>query len=175
MGVFKEENHRIIIDPEVKFIPAFAKLIARDKDRQKRNAQKELAYVYYVCDFLSPYNIYDSEERDIRSQRACNFKDGWKKDVVIKKAIEQYQELQKTPAIQSLESIRESLFTALKAVKFVRAQLNAQIEFFTQESDPDVEVDTENLIKTVNELLKLADKIPNSISTLEAVEEKVKK
>ena len=177
MGVFKEDNNVIIIAPEIKTIPAFAAIIARDKDRQKRNAKKELAYIYYVTDFMSPYSIYDEEEREVRAQKACGFSDGWRKDAIIKHAIHQYEELQQTPAIKSLKTIRETLFSALNAVKYVRTYLDRTIAHLTSEADDEdgPEMDTESLIKTVNELLKLADKLPTTIATLEQVEEKVKK
>jgi len=177
MGVFKEEQGKLVIDPEVKFILEFRKLIGRDKDRQKRNAMKELAFIFYVVDFKSPYSVYDEVEKIKRSIKTCGFDDTWKPDKPVKDAMRVYDELQDTPAIQSLRTIRSTLFTSLKAVRFVQDYLDRIIETMnstTDEDDLENPTDPEGLIKTVNELLKLSDKLPSTIATLEQVEEKVK-
>ncbi len=175
MGVFKEDKGKLIIDPEVKFIPEFKEILARDKDRRKRNAMNELAFIFYVIDYKSPYNIYSEDERIERSKKACKFEPAWKLDAKMKRAMKVYDELQMTPAIKSLQAIKESLFTALEAVKFVRSQLRTSIDYMNTVSDDDTEApDSDQIIKTANELLKLADKIPTTISTLENVEDKVK-
>ncbi len=176
MGVFKEEQGKLIIDPEIKFIPEFRKLLGRDKDRRKRNAMNELGYIYYVVDYKSAYNIYDDEERIARSKKACGFEPDWKPDKPIKDAMKIYGELQQTPAIVSLNTVKGTLFTSLKAVRYVQNYLDNTIKFMEDVTDEQdgPEMDAEGLIKTVNELLKLSEKIPGTISTLEQVEEKVK-
>lgn len=180
MGLFKEENYKVIIDPEIKIIPEFKALITRDKDRRKRNAFNELAYVYFMVDYRSPYNAYPSEERSVRIIKDLKLPENFKPDAKVKAAMKRYEELQETPAIKSLGSIREALYVSLNAVNYVKGKisdfLNARIENEDEDLDPSVlEPAATELIQFVNMLLKLAGNIPSAIATLNNVEEQVKK
>lgn len=176
MGLFREENYKIIIEPEIKLIPEFKRLIMRDKDRQKRNALTELAYVYFKTDYRSPYYIYPPEEREARIKKDLQLPEDFKEDLPIKRACIRYEEMQQTPAIQSLKSLRESLYVSLSAIDYMKNYLNSlMVNSGNIDDNENVEVDPTELIKQVNELLKLSNNIPSAIATLEQVEEKVKK
>jgi len=187
MGLFREENHKILLDPEVKLIPEFKAIQARDKDRAKRNAFKEFVFIYFYTDFKSPYTIYDKDKRFKLSLKDAGLPEDTKLEGPLKKAVEKYRELQKTPAIRTLDTLRNALFTSLNAVEALNMYLNERVAQVTQSRDPmdedededmldaDPTPDVAEMVKAVTELVKLSKEIPNVITTLGTVEEQVKK
>jgi hypothetical protein len=178
MGIFREENHKIIISPECKLIPEFKALIARDKDKEKRVSFQEMSFVYFVTDYKSPYCIYPKEERVARVKRELGLDADWKPDNLVNAACEKYNELQRTPSISSLVAIRESLLTSTRVIETLRSRID---ESLTNYQDPPEDgeqnslEDITEIVTAVSSLLVLADKLPKAINTIEDLEEKVKK
>lgn len=179
MGIFREENHKIVIATEFKLIPEFAALISRDKDKDKRNSFRELCYIFYVVDYKSPYSIYPSDERKQRVKREVGFDSDWTPDKQVQKAIEKYDEFQRTPSISSLIAIRESLMTSTKVIETLRGRIDDRLAAYNtppgEDSESDDLEDINAIVASVSSLLVLADKLPKAINTLEDLEEKVKK
>ncbi len=100
----------IIPDPNKLMIPAFSRIWERDKDKTKSVAMKELAFIYYMADFKSPYS---SIPEDDRAAHIINdiMPLSWKIDIHILAAIEQYKKLSRTPSMDLLESAQEALKT----------------------------------------------------------------
>jgi len=178
MGVFAEENHQIIIAPEIKLIPEFAALIRRDKSPEKKRSFQELAYIYFITDYKSPYIIYPKDERIQRVKRELGLPPEWTPDLVVVAAEMKYDELQRTPSINTLIAIRESLMTSTKVIETLRLRIEDRLIAFNTPSQSDDETsDTEeinSIVQSVSSLLVLADKLPKAIGTLEDLEEKVK-
>lgn len=178
MQLFKEENFKIILEPEIKIIPEFKLLITRDKDRKKRLAFAELAYVYFMVSFKSPYSIYHKTERSQRIIREVKLPEGWRPDSAIEKAMVKYDALQMTPAMKSLVSIKESLLTSSKVIDALRERIEVSLSMVGSESDEDGEdegMDIGEVVKSVTQLINLAEKIPTAIGAIESLEDKVKK
>ena len=179
MGIFIEENHKIIIAPEIKLIPQIADLISRDKGKDKRESFKELSYVYFVTDYKSPYYIYPRDERRQRVKIELGFDPDWNPDQLLESVIFKYDEMQKTPSISTLVAIRESLMTSTKVIEALRTRIEDRLIKFNTPSEtedaPDELEDITNIVSAVSSLLVLADKLPKAISTMTDLEEKVKK
>ena len=179
MGIFIEENHKIIIAPEIKLVPKIADLIARDKSKDKRDSFKELSYVYFVTDYKSPYYIYPRDERRQRVKIELGFDPDWNPDQLLEDVAFVYDEMQKTPSISTLVAIRESLMTSTKVIEALRSRIEDRLIKFNTPSEvedaPDELEDITNIVAAVSSLLVLADKLPKAISTMTDLEEKVKK
>jgi hypothetical protein len=143
-----DEDSNVVIAEEIREIPEFKKLVMRDKDRQKRNALRELSYVYHKSDYRSVYNNYSPVEK------LAKLKEDFKveaEDDVIKSAISKYLELTQTPIIRLLNSSRQKI-----------DELAEYIEHTTITDD------------TIEVFIKASEKIPNLINALDKIEEKVK-
>ena len=93
------------IEAKALFVPEFKKIYDRDRTVLKARANKELAYVYFMADYQSEYNIYGIEkESKIISEVIGN--DQWKPDQAIIDAIKRYQDLQMSHSMRYLKSIR---------------------------------------------------------------------
>jgi len=174
MQLFKEENFQIIIDPELRTIPQFKKIIVRDKDRHKRLAMKELSYIYFVYDYKSPYYIYPEGERKMRVRKDLEMPEGWGADKDLEAAVNKYVSFLNTPTIQTLNSIREGLLSSAKVINALRLRIDQTLEL-ADASDGEEDIDIVSIVKSVTQLLELSEKVPKAIDTIADLEEKVKK
>ena len=173
MHLFKEENFQVIVDTELKTIPEFKRLIVRDKDRKKRGALKEFAYIYFINDYKSPYNIYPEDERRVRVRKDLEFPSGWMADKDLKAAESKYLSFLDTPAIKTLRAIREGLLSSAKVIDALRLRIDSAL--LQNDTDDDEAVDSGSIVKSVTQLIELSEKLPKAIDTISDGEEKVKK
>lgn len=100
----------IIPNPNKLIIPEFKKIWERDKSKSKSTALAELSYVYFICDFKSPYlNSYIGEELKSTVKGAFITSKTWKEDKVIKEAIAKYNRLQETKTIKLFRASEKAL------------------------------------------------------------------
>ena len=171
MRLFKEDNFNIIINPEAKLIPEFKKIITSDKDRKKRNAHRQLSYIYFMCDYRSPYSIYPEEERKQRLLKDLHFNEDSPITDYVRAGMDKYNELQRTPTITNLKAIKEGLLTSAKVINALREQIENSLDVVDGDDDRDVG----SIMKDVTKLLQVSEQIPKAIDTINALEEKVKK
>lgn len=101
-------------------IPEFKKIWDRDNSKTKASATKELAYVYFVADYKSEYNIYGIEKRLVVAKEIME-DDKYISDVLVENAITKYTKLQETSSMRYLRSIRDTVDSIIKfndALKF---------------------------------------------------------
>jgi hypothetical protein len=101
-------EEKIEISPAVLNVPEFKALWKRDKNRGKKHAYSELSYIYYICDFKSPYRNYPDVERRVKVMSEYCVKslgEDWKPDAKVEEAIRKYEELHVTPSLKYLESV----------------------------------------------------------------------
>jgi hypothetical protein len=97
------DKYELLIDPIAYTLKPFAKIWDRDKSINKKQAQSELAYIYYMGDFKSDFfEISDKNERSsqIISNLAIKINPN---DKVITEAIEFYEKHSKTKLMLLLE------------------------------------------------------------------------
>lgn len=174
MRLFREENFQVIIDPELKTIPQFKRIITRDRDRKKRAAFKELAYIYFVYDYKSPYFIYPEAERRTRVRKDLDLEPGWMEDSEMKQAVAKYVSFLDTPAIKSLIAIREGLLSSAKVIDALRMRIDQTLADAMDDEAED-SVDIGSVVKSVTQLIELSEKLPKAIDTISDLEDKVKK
>jgi len=112
MKLFSIKNNSVNFSPEALLIPEFRVLWDRDKftGRMKVSATEELAYVFFMTDYQSPYMVYPEEERKVivKKEQVLS-RPRWKPDAAVILAIEKYEKLQQTPSLRLLKAVRGTL------------------------------------------------------------------
>lgn len=102
MNVFEEIDGKINIHPEAYVLKPF-KDIWNVKNKEK--AKKELAFIYFFCDFKSDFaDIVNENDKTEEIKKVVDLPDNWKMNDKIKDAIKFYKERQKTPSMHLLDS-----------------------------------------------------------------------
>lgn len=104
------ENEMPVFEPEIRTITEFNRILMRDKDRTKKFALKELAFVYFYCVFDSRFDYYSVEkERNDAIKRAVGLEDDWEKDSIINDAINCYTDLMQTESMRLVNKARAAI------------------------------------------------------------------
>lgn len=179
--------------PMCKLITSFHDIIKRDKGgkikgdndgRKKLMATLELGYVWYVTDRKSLIRKnYEEHEWDIKAKEKLGMPEGWKADSLIKRACDDWYELTETQTSKVLEELRASLFSSQRIIRGLRKRLDKRMTALEMEEDlagtgVAVDVDTgvdplKEAIDDVKKLIDLSAKIPETITVIEKLEEKV--
>ena len=161
MGLFDySSDYKVVLHPDSVIIPPFIEIWKRDKTKSKDKATKELSYVYFICDFKSPYSIYKEEDRAAKVKEDFIKDKKWNPDSLILEAIDKYNKFQETYTMKFLKSARK-----------LTEKLQAYFE----------EVDFHEMDEKGNPKYKATDAMRNLkdvghvIESLNKVEEKVKK
>ena len=90
-SLFDLRDGQVVLNPESLAIPIFNTIWKRDKTKSKERANREIAYIFFMCDFNSPYMAYPNIKR--REVVVNDFmKDPkWKEDKDIKEAMIKYE------------------------------------------------------------------------------------
>lgn len=105
MGLFSLKEDKVVIDPNTLVIPEFLKIWKSDKSTGKSEAHQILSYVYFYCDFASPYAIYPLHQR--KAMLINDFLKGNEKIIAkaeVEDAIKKYKSFNDTPSMRLLES-----------------------------------------------------------------------
>jgi hypothetical protein len=182
MNLFNEEKFVVTITPEAQMIKEFKALIARDKTKDKRKSTAELAFVYFYIDFKSPYIRYTKDERIAKVSDDVLNDPGFSPDKAVWDAIDKYSELHETPSIRTLTAIRDGLMTSTRVIELVKSRVDQRIEQASEinnqgedDDDEDSSIDISALVDDITTLLDLSQKVPKAITTIEQLEDKVKK
>lgn len=173
--------------PYARTIEAFKILITRDRGgkivgdadgRKKFMATKELAYVYFIASRKSEFvNNFPENQRHDRICQKLAMPEDWKPDGHVEIAIDTFREITETQTSKVLEEMKDSLFSSQDTISLVRKRMDHRLEKMKLEEDilennPEV---LDQALTDVNKLLDLAKKIPEMISVIEKLEERVSK
>lgn len=110
MELFSYNNWKLDIKPEAYTIEAFRKIVDRDKSKDKQKAIRELAFVFHMCDYSSPFaSFLDEEAKRQNIIKKVGLPENWKMDSVVEEAISTYKELEETITSRYLESAEIAL------------------------------------------------------------------
>ncbi len=171
MKLFELQEGRVRIQPEAYLIAEFADLLRRENVSPEEREQ-ELAYVWFMCDYRSPYQNTPQEHRDDKVREELRIPRTWKADILVVAAMTRYLLLQETPAMQVLRETREGLLSTSSLMKVLRQRLEKII------ADPKLETDDkimDSATKTCERIMGLAIGIPKVVRELKTLEEEVKK
>ena len=106
MFILKDGNPTV--EAKALFVPEFKRIWERDKSKEKARAIKELAYVYFMADYLSEYNIYGVEKAVMVGREMMDDAE-YIPDVLVQEAIIKYQVMQETYSMRYLKNVRETV------------------------------------------------------------------
>lgn len=157
MKLITYEGYKIVIDPVAYTIRVFRQLWDRDKTNNKAKALRELAFIYFMYDIRSDYQMYTDEgERFEAICRGEGFSLNWHpdKDKALMQAIEYYKKFKPTSALL-LEDTRV-------AVDKLRKKLR----------DIDLDAVDENgkPLYTLNVITNTIKQVPNLVKELDEAE-----
>lgn len=174
MELFVEQDGKILLSPELKQFPEYRKIIERDKDRFKRTANQEFLYLYFMYSFKSPYvHNVDEESRPKKVAQDLKLDKNFKPDADLIYASVRYREHQRTASTETLQTVMEGLFTSNKVIGFLRSQINEAMKDPVSLAQNPAGVVV--IVEQLQQLLKLSVDVPKMITTIETLENKVKK
>lgn len=196
--IFTIENDLLVIDKDyVRGISEFRVILERDRGskgdqdgRKKFQAFKEFFYIYVVASLFSYPNKggYNEKATHEAAVKEAKLEEGFKPDKEIKAAIEKYREIQKI-SLPTL-SIINSVVRALRVGETITAgiinsmedTIEIQERIRKEKKDAGEPADIANDLLTVNglveqltQVMKISSKLPDTIETLQGLEERLKK
>lgn len=109
MKIFNFKNFHVIVDPEVLTVPEFSVIWEKDKTKDKTKAFKELAYVFHMADFNSPYSNLSEDKKKEKIGSDIMKNQGYEPSSYILDAIGKYEELSITPKERLLMSVKRKI------------------------------------------------------------------
>jgi hypothetical protein len=97
MKVFELKDGIVQVDPDVLTVPEFHAVWKKDKKKNKDTAFLELAYIYHMCDYNSPYSNFPVTKREQSVKEDLIGDVNWKPSKEVRAAIEKYRALTITP------------------------------------------------------------------------------
>jgi hypothetical protein len=157
-----DQNNNVIYSPEALLLAPFKKLWTKDRNRLKKNAIEQLAYVYFMCDYKSDYNnIRDLAERsEIVKEATVSDIKNFKEDSDITHAMKFYIKRSQTVSMNLLENARDSVERL--------SLFLAKVDFSELDAKGSLKYNPKQLSDTIASLGKLVD-------SLAALEDQVKK
>jgi hypothetical protein len=163
MQIFKVVDGELIINrPEILLYKNLGTILHRDKDRFKKQAFKELAYIYFTRDPESVVFKHGYNEQETHQYAVDNAKldDSWEVDSIIKGAQKEY-DIANSSVIKDV--IREALIAFAnytKIIKLVRKHIDKILKT-AEEIEGDLTVEEINkLISYSNQLIEIGNAIP---------------
>lgn len=147
--LFDISKGKVVMNPTSLWIPEFKSIWDRDKTKDKAKAVNEITYVVFMHSFDSPYQAYSYEERPVKLRRDF-FDDTWEPDDLIKKAEKKFLELQDTPSLKLLRSVKDAI---------------EKIEYYFRNASPE----------SATEIIKNAKEMGGLVKSLDALEKQVQK
>jgi len=119
MKLFKCQGYNLTISEEAYTLKPFKEIWKRDKSKNKEQALAELAYIYFMEDTRSDYQVYiDKEERSKQVKLGEGLKESWKPDKLVIEAQEFYASF-KSEAALLLEDIRVAITKLREFIKTI--------------------------------------------------------
>jgi len=110
MKLFDLKERTVIVSPEALLVPEFEKLWKKDKTKDKGVAIRQLSFIYFVCDYRSPYRSAHTINK-LESIVGKDFMkdENYAPDPDMRVAMEKYRELQRTPSMSLLDAAKRTV------------------------------------------------------------------
>ena len=160
MKLFKYEGYNLTISEEAFMLKPFKELWRRDKSKNKEKALQELAYIYFMEDSRSDYQVYiDKEERSTQVKLGEGMPESWKPDKAVLDAMQFYSSFKSESALL-LEDIRVAI---------------TKLREFIKTRDLSATDDKGKPIYTLNTYTATIKQIPDLITSLDEAERTIAK
>ena len=180
MKLFSLKDGKVIIDPEALTISEFKKIYDADRFPGKEMAFKELAVVFHMCDYRSPYYNYSEDNKIISIAKEIMHNEKFKLVKRHNDAITVYNDHTKTPSEELLKELIEGLYDTKDAITVVRKQLKIKLKSkdlseVVSTTSKGVVTKLDLLVANTNTIVKTAKDISVIIKQLKELEEIIKK
>ena len=185
MELFTVNDRGMIVlnQVELQLIPSFKGLLDRDKTEDKGKAFKELAFVYFYCDYKSPHIDKDDDVRKELAAKEARLSDNFHFDSMMSNAVNKYNELKVSSAVNLLINLKRGLDLASRLTSLTNSKMTKwleQLENTDFETLEGAELENYNnkltLIDTsITRLFEQGKQIKVTLDSIEAAEERVKK
>ena len=160
MSLFDLKNGNIILNPDSIAIPCFHAIWKGDKTKGKEKATKHISYVYFMCDYHSPYAVYPAQKKRDVVVRDFIADEDWKETPEILVAMKAYRDLQETHTMR--------LMRAAKGASDKLAGYFETIDFLKVD-------DNGKPIYTAKDVAYNLEKVGNIVDSLDKLETRIKK
>lgn len=165
LEVNEEMMHRAVPSPEARAIKVFAEIVRRDRGstgdasgRYKQRATQELAWIYHMADFQSPFFNTRDEERQVEVTKEIFGEEEWTPDELVLQGLQTYKKIHQTPSMKLLEAAHEAvskLEQYLRDVDFTETTEGNKLKY----SPKDLISNLEKLGKVVDGLSELRKRV----------------
>ena len=104
MELLTISGSRVIISPYALTVAEFKAIWEKYPTTAKDDALQELSFVYFMCDYKSPYIQYPEELRPTKIITDVLVDKTWRPDGAVAAAMLKYEELQNTPSMGMLKA-----------------------------------------------------------------------
>lgn len=185
MEFFTLENEKPILNPAIRNIGLFKKIIARDQGskgdsqgRAKLQASKELAFIYFKYNPRSFFlEQFQGKELDAQIKKHLGLEDEWEEDELVRDAGEFYKQMNTTITVKTLNTARSSLFYLCDLLEKYQGRLSelmkSEVKLDTEQDKAMEDERVKFFIDNGKKITELVTNIPKTIKTLEELKEKV--
>ncbi len=193
MGLFKvnEDKELVINRDEILLVKEFHKVITKDKGsardaqgRKKLQAFSELAFIYFYCDYTSPYIDRDEKDKMRIAKLEASLEESWKPDEWVWAAVKKYEELQDGFAIKTYIELKKGLRSTYEATLLFNKQTDALIRIIDSKLEKIEDLKDFNpadllslnsgLMTNINLMIDIATKTNKALEAIEKYEQKIK-
>lgn len=160
MALFDLKNGNIVLNPDSLALPGFREIWKKDKSKGKEKATREISFVFFMCDYNSPYAVYPTNKRRDVIVRDYMRDEKWKETPEVKEAIQRYQGFQETHTMR--------LMRAAKGAADKLAGYFENIDFLKVD-------DKGKPIYTAKDVAYNLEKVGNIVDSLDKLETRIKK
>jgi len=155
---FDRSSYEVRLTEEVTLLEPFARILRRDKSKDKSLAIKEISFLYFYSDITSPYQgIIDNNDRYLEIAKDIDLPKSWKIDKVIQDAIDFYKQRSKT----AIHTLYDAAMVAVSAVNDTLKNAKNLIE------------EADDKIGATQKILATIEKVPKVMANLRDAEKEL--
>lgn len=107
MKIFDIVERRVVINENVLLIPEFKRIVSKYKE----HALDVFCFIYYYCDFKSPFVGYEESRKIDTLMKLYNTHNSFSmEDPHIVEAIKRYKELSWSPKMELLDALKSAVY-----------------------------------------------------------------
>ena len=164
MALFDLKNGNIVLNPDSLVLPGFREIWKKDKTKGKDKATREISFVFFMCDYNSPYAVYPSHKRRDVIVRDFMKDEKWKETPEVLAAIERYTQFQETHTMRLMRAAKgaaDKLAGYFENIDFLKVDDNGKPIYTAK----DVAYNLEKVGSIVDSLDKLETRIKKEVKT----------
>lgn len=161
MKIFELNPHTYLVEfaPQALLLKPFREIWDNDTCKEKTNASRELAYVYFMCDQRSDHSIIlDESERHEIVIHDLELGEHWIRPQYVTEAMDYYKKMSQTTSTKLLDSTRAVV---------------QKISKFLDDVDPDERGKDGKPVFSINQIVSSVEKVPKLIKSLNEIEKEV--